>query len=75
MAMMEFTWEFRQQGQDVGRNEEDAKIHFVSVLNQDTLSHLDAKVTMRGSDKMARLETTQDRLRWVPYIQMLVYLK
>ena len=24
---------------------------------------------------MAHMETIQDRLRWVPYIQMLVYLK
>ena len=40
----------------------------VSALNQDTLAHLDAYVTMCGGDEMARLETIQDRLRRVPYI-------
>ena len=54
---------------------EDAKVHLVLALNQDTLSCLDAYVTMRGSDRMAHLETIQDRFHWVPYIQMLVYLK
>ena len=55
---------------------EDVKVHLVSkALNQDTLSCLDAYITMRGGDKMARLETIQDWLRHVPYIQMLVYLK
>ena len=48
--------------------EEDAKVHLVSALNQDTLTRLDAYVTMRGGDKMARLETVQDRLRRVPYV-------
>ena len=55
--------------------EEDAKVHLVLVLNQDTLAHLDAYVTMCGSDKMTHLETIQDQLRHIPYIQMLVYLK
>ena len=55
--------------------EEDTKVHLVSALNQDTLAHLDAYVNMRGGDKMARLETVQYRLRRVPYIQMLAYLK
>ena len=55
--------------------EEDAKVHLVSALNQDTLSCLDTYVTVRGGDEMAHLETVQDRLRWVPYIQMLAYLK
>ena len=54
---------------------EDAKVHLVSVLNQDTLARLDAYITMCGGDKMAHLETIQDQLRWIPYIQMLVYLK
>ena len=44
-------------------------------LNQDTLACLDAFVTMRSGDKMAHLETIQDRLRCIPYIQMLAYLK
>ena len=30
---------------------------------------------MRGGDEMAHLETIQDRLHWVPYVQMLAYLK
>ena len=30
---------------------------------------------MRGGDEMAHLETIQDQLRHVPYIQMLAYLK
>ena len=45
------------------------------VLNQDTLSFLDAYITMWGGDEMAQLETIQDRLCYIPYIQMLVYLK
>ena len=55
--------------------EEDAKVHLVLALNQDTLASLDAYVTMCGGDEMARLETVQDRLHRIPYIQMLVYLK
>ena len=30
---------------------------------------------MRGGDEMAHLETIQDWLRCIPYIQMLAYLK
>ena len=30
---------------------------------------------MGGGDKMAHLETIQDQLRHVPYVQMLAYLK
>ena len=67
----EFTQEFEQHIRDAGMTEEDAKVHLVSVLNQDTLSRLDAYVTMCGGDKMAHLETIQDRLRHIPYIQML----
>ena len=37
--------------------EEDTKVHLVLVLNQDTLTCLDAYITMRGGDKMAHLET------------------
>ena len=55
--------------------EEDAKVHLVSALNQGTLACLDAYITMRGGDKIACLETVQDWLRHIPYIQMLVYLK
>ena len=55
--------------------EEDAKVHLVSALNQDTLARLDAYVTMCGGDKMAHLETIQDQLCCVPYVQMLAYLK
>ena len=55
--------------------EEDAKVHLVLALNQDTLAHLDAYVTMLGGGEMACLETIQDRLCRVPYVQMLAYLK
>ena len=55
--------------------EEDAKVHLVLMLNQDTLTCLDAYITMCGSDEMAHLETIQDRLRHIPYIQMLAYPK
>ena len=51
------------------------KAYLVLVLNQETLNHLDACFTMHGGDKMAHLETIQDRLCHIPYIQMLVYLK
>ena len=70
-----FAWEFERHAQDMGMAKEDAKLHLVLALNQDTLAHLDAYVTMRGGNEMARLETVQDRLRRVPYIQMLAYLK
>ena len=55
--------------------EEDTKAHLVLALTQDTLTHLDAYVTMHGGDKMAHLETIQDQLHSIPYIQMLAYLK
>ena len=56
-ATREFTWEFKRHAQDVGMAKEDAKVHLVSVLNQVTLTHLDAYVTMHGGNKMACLET------------------
>ena len=71
----EFAQEFEWCAQDVGMAEKDAKVHLVSALNQDTLACLDAYVTMCGGDKMARLETIQDQLRCIPYIQMIAYLK
>ena len=74
-AAREFAREFEWHAQDVGMAKEDAKVHLVSALNQDTLACLDAYVTMRGGDKMAHLETIQDRLCHIPYIQMLAYLK
>ena len=61
-ATREFSWEFEQHAQDVGMAEEDAKVYLVSVLNQNTLTHLHTYVTMRGGDKMAHLETIQDQL-------------
>ena len=67
-AAREFAREFERRARDVGMAEEDAKVHLVSALNQDTLARLDAYVTMRGGDKMAHLETIQDRLHHVPYI-------
>ena len=67
-AAREFTREFERRARDAGMAKEDAKVHLVSALNQDTLTRLDAYVTMRGGDEMARLETVQDRLRRVPYV-------
>ena len=52
----EFAREFERHAWDVGMAEEDAKVHLVSALNQDTLACLDAYVTMHGGDKMACLE-------------------
>ena len=67
-AAREFAREFVRRARDAGIAKEDAKVHLVLALNQDTLAHLDAYVTMRGGDEMARLETIQDRLRRVPYV-------
>ena len=75
IAAREFAQEFERFSQDVGMAKEDAKVHLVSALNQDTLARLDAYVNMCGGDKMARLETIQDWLCCVPYVQMLAYLK
>ena len=75
IATREFTREFEWHARDLAIAKEDAKVHLVLALNQDTLSRLDTYVTMRGGDNMARLETVQDRLHLVPYVQMLVYLK
>ena len=52
--------------QDIAQ--EDAKVHLVLVLNQDTLTYLNVYITMRGGNKMARLETIQDWLHQVPYV-------
>ena len=67
-AAREFTREFERCARDMGMAKEDVKVHLVSALNQDTLAHLDAYVTMRGGDEMARLETVQDRLRRILYV-------
>ena len=75
MATREFAREFEQHVQDAGMAKEDAKVHLVLVLNQDTLTCLDAYVTMHGGDEMAYLETVQDWLRHISYVQMLAYLK
>ena len=75
MATRKFTWEFERHAQDAGMAKEVAKVHLVSFLNQDTLTHLDAYITMHGGDKMAHLESIQERLHHIPYIQMLAYLK
>ena len=67
-AAREFAREFERHAQDMGMAEEDAKVHLVSALNQDTLACLDTYVTMRGGDEMACLETIQDRLHRIPYV-------
>ena len=46
MVTREFAWEFEWCALDAGTAEEDAKFHLVLALNQDTLSHLDAYITM-----------------------------
>ena len=53
----------------------DAKVHLVLALNQDTLTRLDAYVTMHGGDDIVHLETVQDRICHIPYVQMLANLK
>ena len=67
-AAREFAREFERCARDVGMAKEDAKVHLVTALNQDTLARLDAYVTMRGGNEMAHLETIQDRLHRIPYI-------
>ena len=61
-ATREFACEFKQCSRDVGMAKEDTKVQLVYTVNQDTQSHLDAYITMRGGDKMAHLETIQKRL-------------
>ena len=73
--MREFTRESERHAQDAGMVEEDAKVHLVLALNQDTHTCLDAYITMHVGDEMAHLETVQDQLCHIPYIQMLAYLK
>ena len=75
MGIREFAWEFEQCVRDAGVIKQDAKVHLVSVMNRDTLTRLDTYVTMHGGNEMAHLETIQDRLGCIPYIQMLAYLK
>ena len=75
MATREFAWDFELHARDVGMAEEDVKVHLVSVLNHDILSYLDAYVTIHEGNKMGHLETIQDRLLYIPYVQMLVYFK
>ena len=62
MATREFSWEFEQYARDVGMVMEDDKVYLISALNQDTLTCLDAYITMHGGNKMAHLETIQDQL-------------
>ena len=74
MATREFTQEFKRCDQDASMAKEDANVHLVLELKQDTLSCLDAYITICGGDKMAHLETVQDQLHHIPYVQMLAYL-
>ena len=75
IVISEFTREFERHAQDAGMAKEDAKVYFVLALNWGTLSHLDTYVTMHGGNEMVHLEIIQYRLCWVPYVQMLAYLK
>ena len=74
-AIREFTQEFKCCTHDAVMAKVDAKVQLVLALNQDTLSCLDAYVTMRGGEEMAHLENVQDGLHRVPYVQKLAYLK
>ena len=60
MVTRKFTQEFKWCARDAGMAEEDAKVHLVLALSQDTLSRLDAYITMHGGDEMAHLESIQD---------------
>ena len=62
----EFTWEFEWHAQDVGMAKDNAKVHLLLALNQDSLTRLDTYITMHGGDKMAHLETIQDWLHCIP---------
>ena len=75
MEIRDFAQKFEWHALDAGMVKEDTKVHLVLVLNQDTLSHLDTYVTMHGGNEIVLLETVQDRLHHIPYIQMLAYLK
>ena len=46
----DFSKEFERCSQDGDMAEEDAKVHLVLALNQNTLSCLDTYVTMHGGD-------------------------
>ena len=66
-AAREFAREFERHARDAGMAEEDAKVHLVSVLNQDTLACLDAYVTMRGGGQDGpRLETVPGQIALCP---------
>ena len=75
MIIREFAQEFEKHAWDVGMAEEGVKTHLVWVVHQDTQTCLGAYGTIHSGDKMARLETVQDRLHCIPYIQMLEYLE
>ena len=60
--------EFKRYTQDAGMAKEDTKVHIVLALNQDTLNRLATYVTIGVGDKIACLETIQDRLHHVPYV-------
>ena len=75
IATRDFVWEFEQHARDMGMAEEDAKVYLVMALDLDTLSCLDTYVTMYNGGEMVHLETIQYRLCYIPYIQILEYLK
>ena len=67
-AAREFAREFEWHTWNAGMAKKYAKVHLVLALNQDTLTHLDTYIIMCGGDKMACLETVQDRLHRIPYV-------
>ena len=50
MVTREFTQEFEWCARDVSMTKEDAKVHLGLALNQHTLRHLDAFITMRNTN-------------------------
>ena len=61
VVIREFTQKFKDHSQAISMAEENVKVNLVLALNQDTLSHLDAYVTMCSSNKIAHLETIQEK--------------
>ena len=59
----------------MGIDKQDTKVHLVLLLNQNTLSYLDAFVTMWGGDKMAHLEPSMKDCTVSHMSGCLVYLK
>ena len=60
---------------DASLTKGNTKVLFILALSYNTLNQLDAYVAMQVGSKLAQLETIQDYLFWVLYMQMLEYLR